>query len=74
MANETVREVLERHARQLTSLRGVLGVAEGETGGRPCITVYVAEKTAEVMAGIPGDLGGWPVVVRESGEFRALGE
>jgi hypothetical protein len=74
MANESVREVLERHARQMTALPGVVGVAEGETGGRPCITVYVAEETAQVLDGIPADLEGWPVVVRESGEFRALEE
>ena len=47
-------------------------MAEGETDGRPCVTVYVAEKTAEVVGRIPSELEGWPVVVRESGEFRAL--
>jgi hypothetical protein len=34
--------------------------------------VYVAEKTAGVVGQIPADLEGWPVVVRESGEFRGL--
>lgn len=67
-----MRSVLERHARRIVSLPGVVGVAEGETGGRPCITVYVAEKTAGVVGQIPADLEGWPVVVRESGEFRGL--
>ena len=51
---------------------GVVGVAEGEIGGRPCVTVYVAEMTPEVVGRIPTDLEGWPVVVRESGELRAL--
>lgn len=72
MANETIGSVLERHARWLASLPGVVGVAEGEADGRPCITVYVAEKTAGVVGQIPSEVEGWPVVVRESGEFRAL--
>ena len=72
MPNETMQSVLERHAQRLVSLPGVVGVAEGETEGRPCITVYVAEKTADVVGQIPSELEGWPVVVRESGEFRGL--
>jgi hypothetical protein len=72
MPGETVRDVLERHARRLSSLPGVVGVAEGETDGEPCITVYVLEKTAEVLDRIPSELEGWQVAVRESGEFRAL--
>ena len=72
MPNETIRRVLERHVQRIVSLPGVVGVAQGETDGRPCITVYVAEKSAGVVDQIPADLEGWPVVVRESGEFRAL--
>jgi len=70
--NETIRKVLERHVQGVVSLPGVVGVAEGEIDGRPCVTVYVAEKTAAVVGQVPSDLEGWPVVVRESGEFRAL--
>ena len=72
MRDETAREVLERQRQAIISLPGVVGVAEGETDGQPCITVYVAEATAEVVGRIPPELEGWPVVVRESGEFRGL--
>ena len=48
-----MRSVLERHAQGVVSLPGVVGVAEGETDGRPCITVYVAEKTPEVIGRDP---------------------
>ena len=72
MPNETMRSVLERHVQRIVSLPGVVGVSEGESDGRPCITVYVAERTAAVVGQIPSDLEGWPVVVRESGEFRGL--
>jgi hypothetical protein len=69
-----LRTVLARHLRGLVSLPGVVGVAEGETGGRPCVVVYVAEASAAVSARVPAEVDGWPVVVRESGEFRGLGE
>ena len=64
--------VLERHARIMLSLPGVVGIAEGDADGKPCIKIYVAKKTAQVVDQIPLDLDGWPVVVEESGEFRAL--
>ncbi len=72
MPRESIEAVLERHARRIVSLPGVVGVGEGEADGRPCITVYVAEKTAAVIGRIPTDLEGWPVVVRKSGDIRAL--
>jgi hypothetical protein len=74
MPRDPVQAVVGRHARSLLALPGVVGVAEGETGGRPCITVYVAVMTTQVTSRIPADLEGWPVVARESGELRALGE
>lgn len=72
MPDETLHAVLERQRQAILSLPGVVGVAEGETGGRPCITVYVVEGTPQVVGRIPPELEGWPVVVRESGEFRGL--
>jgi hypothetical protein len=72
MPSETLRRVLERHVQRLVSLPGVVGVAEGEADGRPCVTVYVAEMTAGVVGQLPSELEGWPVVIRESGEFRGL--
>lgn len=71
----TIRSALERHAPRLLALPGVAGVAEGESGGRSCIVVYVAAPVGEATAAaLPAELDGWPVVVRESGEFRALFE
>ena len=72
MPSETMRRVLERHEQGVVSLPGVVGVAEGEADGRPCINVYVVGKSPEVTRQIPAHLEGWPIVVRESGEFRGL--
>jgi hypothetical protein len=74
MPDETVRSVLERHARRIVSLPGVVGIAEGEADGRPCIRVFVARKTEQLLGSIPQDVEGWPVIIEETGEFSALKE
>jgi len=72
VSNEPISAVLERHARRILSLPSVVGIAEGEADGRPCIRVLVARKTEELLSSIPQELNGWPVVVEETGEFRAF--
>lgn len=74
MPDETVNAVLERHARRIVSLPGVVGIAEGEADGRPCIRVFVAQKTEQLLGSIPQEVEGWTVVVEETGEFSALKE
>lgn len=74
MPDETVNAVLERHARRIVSLPGVVGIAEGEADGRPCIRVFVAQKTEQLLGSIPQEVEGWTVIVEETGEFSALKE
>ena len=38
----------------------------------PCIKIFVAETTEELLTKIPRRLDGHPVVLEEAGEFRAL--
>jgi hypothetical protein len=54
------------------SLPGVLGVAEGEFGSKPCIKVYVIRKTPELLRRLPSNLEGYVVVVEESDKLQAL--
>ena len=72
-ARDPVVVVLERHAGRLLALPGVVGVAEGESGGRACLVVFVAGVKGEERGQLPSDVEGWPLLVRESGEFRARG-
>lgn len=72
MPDDTLKVVITRHAARLLSLPDVVGIAEGETIGAPCIRVFVARKTEELLGSIPKNLDGWPVVVEETGGFRAL--
>lgn len=60
--------MLAAHSGELLSLPGVVGVAEGETDGRPCVVVLVERPVPE----LPGELEGHPVLARESGPLRAL--
>ena len=71
MPQQSITDVLTTHADRLMSVPGVVGVAEGRCDGRPCIKVYVKTKSAEALRKIPSTVGGYPVSIEESGEFRA---
>lgn len=49
---------------------GVEGTAVGKRGGKPCLKVYVSDAAAGRK--VPRKVGGFPVVVEESGRFRRL--
>ena len=73
MQRKSVLAVLEQHTEWLMSLPGVVGTGQSEREGQPCIRVFVAEERPELLKEIPSDLEGYPVEVRVTGEFRALG-
>jgi hypothetical protein len=68
----TVKDVLERHSRDIMSIPGVVGTAEGKCGGKPCIKVYVEKKTPELASRIPARIEGYPVEIEETGKLKAL--
>lgn len=72
MTAKTIQEILKEHTEQWMGIAGVVGTAIGEFEGRPCIKVFVAEKTQELAEKIPGSVEGHRVIVEETGEFRAL--
>ena len=71
MAKSTIAEILKRHADELMSVPGVVGVAEGESQGKPCIKVFVLARNSRLLRRLPATLGGYALEVEESGEFRA---
>ena len=73
MSTRPIEEVLDEHTEQWMSIRGVVGAGVGVCDGKPCIKVYVVEKTPEVERRIPDTVRGYRVVLEESGEIRALG-
>ena len=72
MTTRTIEQVLQEHTGELISLPGVVGVAQGLDDDKPCIKVLVIEKTVELEQKIPKVLQGYPVVVEQTGEVRAL--
>jgi len=72
MQRKTIQSVLKEHTDKLMTLPGVVGTGLGECSGKPCIKVFVAKKTPDLVKQIPSSLEGHPVEVQETGEFRAL--
>lgn len=71
MTEEHVREIKQRHERELLGLDGVQGVGIGDDHGHPAIMVYVDDSSSAEMLKIPRQLDNVPVVVEESGAFTA---
>ena len=67
----TVKDVLERHSRDIMSIPGVVGTAEGKCGGIPCIKVYVEKKTPEQTLQDTGPDRGIPGGDRRNGKVQA---
>ena len=67
-----IHEVLKQHTASLMALPGVVGTAQGECAGKPCIKVFVVKKTADLLKQIPTVIEGYAVEVQETGEIRAL--
>jgi hypothetical protein len=74
MAVKTIEEVLKKHTKDLMSIPGVVGTAQGLCDNKPCIKVFVIKKTPELDQKIPAKLEGYPVVIEETGKIRALPE
>jgi len=72
MADVNIKEVLKRHTDKLMAVPGVVGVGEGRTRGRQCISIFVIYSSPESLKLLPDNLEGYPVIIEESGEIRAL--
>ena len=72
MEKKPIEDVLKEHTDSLMSLPGVVGTAQGECSGEPCIRVLVVEKTAELLEQIPPEIEGYTVDVLETGVIRPL--
>jgi len=72
--NKPIELVLEEYSSILMALPGVVGTAQGEYNGVPCLKVFAARKSPELLEQIPQVLGGYRVIVEETGEFQSLGQ
>lgn len=72
MQEKTIKQVLLEHTDSLMALPGVVGTAQGECAGEPCIRVLVVKKTSDLLEKIPSEIEGYAVEVDETGEIKAL--
>ena len=72
MPKKTIEAVLKEHTDRLMSIPGVVGTAQGECKGQPCMKVYVVKKTPDLVKQIPSALEGYTLVIQETGQIRAL--
>ena len=70
MPEKSIEAVLKEHTASLMSLSGVVGTAQGECSGQPCILVLVSIQTQELKEQVPSAIEGYPVSIQETGEFR----
>ncbi len=71
---EAIKKVQEKHQQQLMSIPGVVGVGIGAVDDDLVIKVLVERKSPQLEKKIPKNLEGFPVVIEETGRFRALPE
>ena len=67
-----ITAIKERHESWLMSLPGVVGSGIGDCEGKPCIKVYVKERTPELERHIPNQLEGFEVDVEVTGPIETL--
>ena len=73
MPTQDINTVMEAHVDELMAIEGVTAVAVGALDdGTPCIQVYVVSKTEDLLCRIPKTLGGYAVVIEESGVIRPM--
>ncbi|MFH1755024.1 MAG: hypothetical protein ABIA59_04915 [Candidatus Latescibacterota bacterium] len=75
MADSDIQRAIKQHANEIMTIPGVVGIASGVLrDGHPCILILVIEDTLQLRGMIPGQLDGFPVVINETGEIRALSD
>jgi len=63
---------IARHAEELMSIPGVVGVYEGETGGQPVLRVMVLARADSIVRRVPKTLEGYPVEIEVSGPIKPM--
>lgn len=79
MLDKSIEQVLKENTDRLMMIPGVVGTAIGECDELPCpekfgacIKILVVELTDELEIKLPKNIEGYPVVIEETGEIRAL--
>lgn len=74
LPEKTIEQVQEEHTRQWIAIPGVEGTSIGLFKGKPCITIFTSKKADELQTKIPSQVEGYPIIIKETGTFRAFGK
>jgi len=72
LTRRPLKDVLREQTECLMAIPGVIGTAEGEWEGQPCIRVLVSTRTRELESALPNILEGYPVRILEAGDIKSL--
>jgi len=72
MPAKTIEQVLNERTNEWMAIPGVVGVAIGESKGKPCIRIFTSAKPQQLRAKIPPTIEGYPVIIEQTGPIRAL--
>jgi hypothetical protein len=71
-SGRTIQQVQEAHTREWMAIPGVEGTAIGLFEGKPCIKILSSVKPQKLRGKIPSSVEGYPVIIEETGTFKAL--
>jgi hypothetical protein len=69
---KTIEQVLNEHTNEWMAIPGVVGTAIGQSRGKPCILIFTSLNPAELSSKIASTIGGYPVLIEQTGDIRAL--
>ena len=72
MPQRSIEQVLKDNTERWMAIAGVDGTAIGLSEGKHCIKIFASSNPQELRAKIPSNIEGYPVIIEETGEFRAL--
>ena len=72
MPDKTIEQVLSERTDAWMAIPGVVGTAIGMFEDKPCIKILTSKTPQELRAKIPSTVESYPVIIEETGEFRAL--
>ena len=72
MPERTIEQVLKDNTDKWMAIPGVEGIAIGLFEDKPCIKIFTSSKPQQLRDKIPSTVEGYPVIIEETGEFRAL--
>jgi hypothetical protein len=70
--DQSLSLVIARNATTLMSIPGVVGVYEGETGGKPVLRVMVLSRADSTISRIPKTLEGYDVEIEVGGPIKPM--